>query len=198
MEENKNITINISTSTVLKIVGIFLFLAFAYLVKDILLVLFIAIIFATLIEPLVNKAEEKKIPRGAGIAIIYVVILLFLVLVVRLLVPPIVEQVGLLSNNFPDFWSKITQNYESVRQYSEDKGLLTNIQQGLDGIKAGLSKAATGVYGFIVSIFKNLINFVVILVVTFYLVLQRNALSKVFKAVAPSKYHLYLDGQLPF
>lgn len=193
MTENKNITINISTGTVLKIVGIFLIMAFIYIVRDILLTVFVAIILASLIEPIVNKLEEKKVPRPLGVVIIYIILILVLVLIARLLIPPIIEQIGLLTNNFPDFWNQVIQNFESFRQFSEDKGFLDNIQQGLQGLQASLTQAATGAYGIIISIFRNVFIFIITLVVTFYLVVQRNALSKVLKAVAPGKYHSYLD-----
>ena len=39
--ENKNLTINISTGTVLKIFGILLILTFAYFIRDIILIVFI-------------------------------------------------------------------------------------------------------------------------------------------------------------
>src|SRR3989338_7354332 len=193
MAENQSINISVSTGTILKIVGIFLVLAFVYLIRDILITVFVALIFATLIEPVVNKLEAKKVPRGVGVIIIYIILILFLVFVVRMLIPPIVEQVGLLAVNFPNFWNRIMENFESLRQYSEQQGFLDNIQRSLTGIQSNLSKAATGVYAFIVSIFRNLVNFLVVLVVTFYLVVQKGALSKVLKALAPSKYHLYLE-----
>lgn len=192
MTENRNITINISTGTILKIVGIFLILAFIYLVRDILIVFFVALIFATLIEPLVNKLEKKKIPRALGVILIYIILLLFLAMIVRMLIPPIVEQISLLAANFPDFWTKVMENFESIRQYSEERGFLDNIQRSLESLQSNLTKAATGVYAFIVSIFRSAVHFLIILVVTFYLVVQRDALGKVLRAIAPIKYHLYL------
>jgi predicted PurR-regulated permease PerM len=190
--ENKNITINISTGTVLKTAGILLILMFAYLIRDILLMVFIAVIFAALIEPLVNLLETKKIPRGLGIIFIYIVLLLFLVLIVRMIIPPIAEQVSLLTKNFPDLWEKIITNFNSFREYSEEQGLMGNIQQGLEGLQSGLQNAAGGIYSFIISVFRNVVNFILILVITFYLVVQRDAVNKLFKAIAPKQYHSYL------
>lgn len=192
MAENQNVIINIPFGTLLKIVGVFLILAFAYLVRDILLMVFIALIFASLIEPLVNKLESWKVPRGLGVILIYIFLILFLIVIIRLLIPPIIEQIGLLAANFPDLWIKVTENFESVRQYSEQKGFLDNIQQALVGLQTNLSKAASGVYSLIFSVFRNIINFLLILVVTFYLAVEKDALSKVMKAIAPNKYHSYL------
>jgi len=192
MDGNKNINISISTGTVLKIVGIFLFLAFVYFIRDILMTIFVAIIFAAIIEPLVNRLEEKKIPRGLGVLIIYFGLVIFFVIIFQSLIPPIIQQVELLVDNFPDFWSRVTENFESLKQYSQEKGLSGNIQNGLKELQSSLNQAASGVYFFIISIFTNLVSFVVILVVAFYLVMQKNVLSKVLENISPQKYHGHL------
>lgn len=194
MTENKNITINISTGTILKIIGFFLVLLFVYFIRDIIVLLFVSIIFAALIEPLVNWLEHRKIPRGLGVGIIYVALLLFLFLTVRMLIPPIVEQIGLLTQNFPSLWSRVMENFESVRQYSQDQGLSENILSGLQGLQTTLRQAAGSAYGFIVTIFENIINFVMILVITFYLVVEKDSVARLFRAIAPAKYHQHFSN----
>ncbi|OGY53713.1 MAG: hypothetical protein A3A24_00895 [Candidatus Buchananbacteria bacterium RIFCSPLOWO2_01_FULL_46_12] len=192
MADGNNINVSITTGTVLKFFGIVLIIYFVYFVRDIILTVFIAVIFAALIEPLVDRLENKKIPRGLGVIIIYLALLLFLVLTVRMLIPPIIEQVGLLTNNFPSLWQRLVENFQSLKDYSQDQGLIDNIQQGLQGIQSGLTKAAGGVYSFIIAIFANLVNFVLVLVIAFYLVVQRDSLAKMLRAVAPAHYHGYL------
>ncbi|NUM25692.1 MAG: AI-2E family transporter [Candidatus Buchananbacteria bacterium] len=192
--ENKNLTINISTGTILKILGILLVFLFIYFIRDIILLLFISVIFAALIEPLVNWLEQKKVPRGLGVGLIYVTLLLFLFLTVRMLIPPIVEQIGLLTQNFPSLWSRLMENFESVRQYSQDQGLTENILSGLQGLQTTLRQAAGSAYGFIVTVFENIVNFVMILVITFYLVVEKDSVARLFRAVAPAKYHQHFSS----
>jgi len=199
--EGKNVTINISTGTVLKTIGLLLILAFVWFIRDIILIVFIAIIFAAVIEPLVNILEswslntlKRKIPRGVLVLLLYLVLFLFLYLIVRMIIPPIVEQVALLTSNFPDLWGKIVENFNSLKQYSEDQGLVDNIQQSLKGLQGGLEAAAGGVYSFIIAIFRSAVNFLLVLVIIFYLVVEKNAINKLFKAVAPAQYHSYLIG----
>lgn len=190
--ESKNVTINITTVSILKVLGILILFLFAYIIRDILLMVFISIIFAALIEPVVNTLEEKKIPRGAGVVLIYVALLCFMYLTVSLLIPPIVEQVGLLTSNFPSLWARILENFSSVQQYSEDQGLFYNIQNSLEGLQAGLQQAATGAYSFIIALFQNVVNFLMVLVITFYLVVEKDSVHRLFRAVAPARYHSHL------
>lgn len=190
--DGKNVTINISTGTVLKILGILILILFAYIIRDILLMVFIAIIFAALIEPVVNILERKRIPRGVGIVLIYIILLFFIYLTVSLLIPPIAQQVGLLTSNFPGLWDRVVENYASIQQYSEEQGIYSNIQNTLEGLQSGLQQAATGAYAFIIALFQNIINFLMVLVITFYLVVEKDSVHKLFRAVAPARYHEHL------
>lgn len=191
MEQNK-LTIDVSIWLILKIVGVLLLLVFAYFIRDILLMIFVSIIFAALIEPVVNFLADRRIPRTLSAIGIYLALFLFFALTLRLIIPPIAEQVGLLVSNFPDLWARIAENFNTLQQYSQQQGLVDNIQQSLSSLQGGLEKAASGIYSFIVTVFLDLINFVFILVVTFYLVVQKDAIHKMFKTVAPEKYHEYI------
>ncbi len=190
--ENKNVTINISTGTIIKVLGILLLLLFAYIIRDILVMIVISLIFASLIEPSVNFMEGKKIPRSLGVISIYVVLILFFGLTLKLLIPPIIDQIALLTLNFPTLWDRIVENLQSVQQFSEERGLVNSIQSSLETFQQGLTQAASGVYGFVIALFQNIVNFILVLVLTFFLVVEKNAVHKLFTAVAPAHYHDYL------
>ncbi|MFA6214982.1 MAG: AI-2E family transporter [Patescibacteria group bacterium] len=192
--ENKNLTINISTVTILKVVGILLLLFFAYFIRDIILMVFLAIIFAALIEPVVSFLEKYRVPRFLGVVLVYVILLLFIVLAVRLIIPPIAEQVSLLTVNFPYLWEKMAENFSSFSQYAQEQNFVSNIQQNLQVWQAGLQRAASGLYSVTVYLFSNLINLIFILVITFYLLIEKNLVHDFFQVIAPSRYHDYLVG----
>ena len=97
----KQSTINISTATILKIVVIFLIISFLYLIKEVLLIIFVALILASAFDPWVDWFERKKIPRSLGILIIYIVLFAVITFAFILIVPPISKDVTQLSENFP-------------------------------------------------------------------------------------------------
>jgi predicted PurR-regulated permease PerM len=187
--ENKNLTINISTAAILKIIAIGLALFFAYFIRDIILIVLISVFFAALIEPMVNQLERIRIPRVLGVLLIYLFLLLFLVLIIRPVIPPIAEQVAILSNNFPELWGKIQTNFNSFKDFSIEQGLADNIQQGLDILQSKLQQAASNLYYILLSIFQSVINFFLILIITFYIVVEKEAVNKVLKIMAPDRYH---------
>ena len=192
MNGGNTTTINISTATILKIVAVFLALGFIYLVYDILLTVFVAIILAALIEPLVNGLQKKRVPRAIGIILIYALLVIFFSIIIRLLIPPFVEQISLLASNFPDFWNWLVENFQVIKQYSAEQGYLETIRRGLEGVEGNLSRVVSVVSTVIISIFKKVINFLLILVVTFYLVMERDAFAKILRALTPIGQHQYV------
>ena len=139
---DQQLTINISTGALIKVVTFVLVAWLLYLVRDILLLVFVAVVLAALIEPLVDRLQAHKIPRAVGVIGIYVVLLLIILILARLIIPPIVSQVSSLTDNFPQFWQQTVENFESVRAYSEQQGFLDNVQRGLEGVEGSLSSAA--------------------------------------------------------
>lgn len=191
--ENKNITINISTRAILKIIGVLLVLAFAWFIRDIILIAFISVMIAIVIEPLVNFLENKRIPRGVGVILIYIIIFFIFFLSVRMIVPPIIEQVSRLSSNFPYLWEKIVENFNYLKDFSDEKGLTENIQGGLKGLQSILEQAASGVYSSVVVIFQSLVNLLIILTIVFYLVVQKGIMDRLLKLTMPAKHYPYFS-----
>ena len=69
--ETQSKKVEISTSIVLKTIVILVGLWFLFLVRDIIILVFIAVIIAASIDPGVDWLQRKKIPRSAGAMFIY-------------------------------------------------------------------------------------------------------------------------------
>ena len=68
--------------------------------RDILAVMFVALLLAALIDPAADWFSVKKLPRSLAVILIYFVLLCVLALVVFMMIPPVVEQVTALLSNF--------------------------------------------------------------------------------------------------
>src|SRR4051794_11475569 len=69
--------------------------------SKILFILFLAILLAVGIDPLVDRMERWKLPRALAIFIVYLAILAVLVAAVALLVPVLVEESSQLADSLP-------------------------------------------------------------------------------------------------
>lgn len=193
MQSSKQpVYINITALTVFKIILIILLFYFLYLVKDILAILFVALILSSALDPWVDWMQRRKIPRTLGIILIYLALFIVLSLVIYLLIPPIVEQVRELSDDFPTFWEKIITGISFLKEYSIEHGFIDSVRENLNAVSANLRGAAGGVFSTVTSIFGGILSFFLVLVITFYMVVEENAVKKIVWSVAPEKHQVYI------
>ncbi len=189
---NKPININISTSTILKIILIFILFYFFYLVSDILVALFIALIFASAVDPWVDWLEKKKIPRGVSILLIYLILFTVIASVIYLIIPPIVQETAELGNNLPRYLEKTVSTFSALKQYTVQHGISDNIREALGSVSSNLQTAASGVFSTVTGVFGGIFSFFLILVLTFYMVVEENAMRKLIWSIVPARHQPYI------
>jgi len=192
MEMNNKASVNISTLTIIKILAIFLALYFLYIVRDIITILFVSLVIASALDPWVDWMQRKRIPRGVGILLIYLALFIFISSAIFLIVPPIVIQVKELSTNFPVILEKIISGATWLRNYAYQHGVLDNIKNSLGTISSNLDSAAGGVFSTVTGIFGSIFSFFLVLVVTFYMVAEENAMRKIIWSIAPTEHQPYI------
>lgn len=192
MNNDKTFSINITTSTIIKFFLVMILIYFLYVIKDILIILFVALIFSSALDPSVDWMQGKKIPRSIGIILIYVVLLIIISLSIYLIIPPIAQEIGDLSANSPRYIEKILAEISSFKQYSIEHGIIDEIKSGLGSISENLQAAASGVFATVSNIFGGIVSFFLILVITFYMVVEENAIKKLVWSLAPEKHQTYI------
>ena len=96
--------------------GVIAALFLLYEIRTLLLLLILSVFFCYLIAPLVRFAEqpvylgrrELKLPRGGAIGLVYLLIAALLFLGLRLLWPPVWDQITELTKNLPNYISSAT------------------------------------------------------------------------------------------
>ncbi|MDD5072116.1 MAG: AI-2E family transporter [Patescibacteria group bacterium] len=193
MEINrKPVNINISTVTIVKAIFIILALYFLYLVREILVIIFISLILASALDPWVDWMRRKKIPRGIGIILIYFVLFIAIGSSLYLIIPPIASQIKELSVTFPHYLEKVISGATAFKEYAYQHGILDSIKSGLGDFGTNLDKAAGGVFSTVSGIMGGVISFFLILVMTFYMVVEESAMKKIIWSLAPEEYQPYI------
>ncbi|MBI5798964.1 MAG: AI-2E family transporter [Candidatus Yonathbacteria bacterium] len=188
--------VSISTWSVVKVVLILLVVAFLYYIRDILALLFVAIILASILDPLASWGERYHIPRGISVIVSYVCLLTLITTLIVLLVPPMISQVQQISSELPTYWDKIGAQFQDLKVFSEQAGILDNVQEALSGLQSILAQSARGVLSTIAAIFGGLISFVLALVITFYIVVEEDALRRILRSVVPDHLLPYVTQTL--
>lgn len=153
--------IDISHKTIFFIAGFLALLWALFLIRDVIVLLFVAIIFMSGLAPIVDVFQQKtRMPRALAIAIVYIVIISIIVGLFSLMAIPLIEQTQNLLTTLP-------HTVQSLLPPDVDRSI---IQQQLGDFSKNL-------FGYTFTIFSNFIAIISILVLTFYLLLDKEKLD---------------------
>ncbi|MFA4871463.1 MAG: AI-2E family transporter [Patescibacteria group bacterium] len=187
----KNITINISSLTLMKVLFIIALVGLLFYIKSVLLIIFVALILASALDPWVDWLQKHKIPRSFSILLIYLVLLSVIGGIIYLIIPPIVKEVNQLTADFPVYWQNIIKTFADFQNYSDSHGWSANIQSSLKVLQTNIGGVAGDVFSTIFSFFGGVISFLIILVITFYLTVEEKSLKRLIRSLVPVKYQPY-------
>lgn len=191
MKLDRPVYININTLTIIKIILVFILFYFLFLVKDILVVLFISLILTSAIDPWVDYMQKKKIPRAVGVLFIYLSVFLLIAISLSLIIPPISKQVNELIINFPQIFEKIISGVSTFKEYSLKYGVLDNVKEYFNSLSSSLQGAAGGIFSTVSGIFGGIFTAFLVMVITFYMVVEENAVKKIVWSLAPEKHQVH-------
>lgn len=163
--------IEISIKSIIYILLLLLGMYFTYQIRDIILFTFIGVMVMAALNPLITKMESWKLSRGLSIAITYLLIILTLVLFIALIVPPLVSQLVSLLYQIP-----LPPNI--IRMFAINSFSLQDLQ-----VIANQLNSVPKIIGVIGSAFSGIIVFISLLVMSFYLLIERKNLFKYLKAL---------------
>lgn len=185
---------DIPASTIFKIIFIVLGFVFLYLVRDVLVVLFFAIIIASAIGPFGDWLDKKKIPRLLGILILYLAFFGLLVFLLSLIVPSLAFELSQLTKTLPEFVSDISGALEKAQQRDAGRyfDFLSEIQNQLDAFSQFLAISSQSVINLIVNIFGGVLSTIAVIVISFYLSVMRRGILDFIQSTVPEKHETYV------
>jgi predicted PurR-regulated permease PerM len=168
-------SINLWTIWMVALVGVLLWSA--YLVRDVLLLLYISGLFAVGLSPMVRLIERQSVlpigtrrfPRWLAILLLYLVFLGIITGIGFLIFPPLIRQARQLGNSLPAM-------FDRVQTFLLDSGVLSERLSWKEVVaRAPMGnggEAVTTVLGAITGVIGGLFGFVTILILTFYLLVD--------------------------
>jgi len=179
--------IEISPKTIFWVLGIGVLAVLVYMVGDIIAVLIFAIIIASALEPILRYAQSKKIPRLLSLIVIYLLFFIFFAALIYIFLPLVLDQLRDFSQNYPTYFGRIE---EAAGVITFLPGLSGNIHELLSQLTEQIP-SFTSLISYASSIFGGVLSFVVVLVVSFYLSISRNALDNFLRAILPPQFEVY-------
>jgi predicted PurR-regulated permease PerM len=164
----------------------------AYLVRDILLLIYVSGLLAIGFSPIIRVIERqkllpvgtKRLPRWFAILVLYIVILGTIVGIGFMIFPPLVEQAKELGTAAPEMFAR-------GQDFLIDKGILKERltwQQAVERapVERG-GQAVNTVFGAVLGVLGGLFGLFTILILTFYLLVESSNLRSTFLQLFPMR-----------
>ncbi|QQS60492.1 AI-2E family transporter [Candidatus Falkowbacteria bacterium] len=182
----------LTTSSLIRIIVVLLLLYFAYLISDILVLLFTSIILTSAIDPWVDWMQKKGIPRALGIFIIYAILLGAVGVSVYLIIPPIITQFGQLVQDIPARLDQLNTYIASFNSYTSGSSWFDNLKSSFSNSATAIPQATSSIFSTVFNFFGGLFSSIIILVISFYLLAEENSIRKLVWSVTPEKKQKYV------
>lgn len=188
----KNIYINISTGTFLRLLLISAMVVFAYMIRDVLALLLLSIVVASGIEPATSWFQKRRVSRVLAVIFVYMLVFTVIGVLFYLIVPTFFGQISDLADNLPAYLDGSIEEEligflpalpESITLILHD--LAINAKDYVGRIAGGFLKATTVLFG-------GAFSFVMVFVLSFYLSVQEKGIENFLKIVIPLKYEDYV------
>lgn len=188
---NEN-TISISSGTILRVL---LFAGLALLLYDLIhvvLVVLTAVVLASAIEPGVSALARHRVPRILSVILIYMGMMAGITLFIIFFLPPLVSSISDLVSQAPEYVRSLQLESSFIADSigtTQDPLSLSEIISRLQEISL---QNTQDVFGVLSSVFGGVLNFVLIITLSFYLAVRRNGIEDFLRLVVPTQKEEYV------
>ncbi|MBI4919718.1 AI-2E family transporter [Candidatus Azambacteria bacterium] len=190
MADTRRTIVEISPKTIFWVLGIGILATLLFMVRDVVGILIFAIIISSALEPLLEYAQSKKIPRLLTLIAVYLLFVVCFAALIYIFLPLILDQLRDFSQNYPIYFGKIE---EAVGMMAFLPGLSGNIHDLLFQL-TGQIPSFTSLISYASSIFGGFVSLIVVLVISFYLSISRGALDNFLRSILPPQFENYAYG----
>jgi len=191
MRNSSFTTIDISASTLVRIVVFIMAIWFVWFIRDVLLILLVSVLIASALEPLVTKMQKFHIPRAISVLTSYVFFVAFLVLAVTLLIPPLTAEIQALADNLPAIYSQLLVMFGKIGIAVGQVDILPSLQKGLMNMGQFLTQTTGGIFATTRTVFGSIFSILLTFVISFYLVISRDSLYNFVRSIVPLEHQPY-------
>ncbi len=195
MEYPPQHSIHISAGVVIKIISIGILFYVAYLLKGLILILLMSIVIASCVALVARVLQRARVPRLVAVILVYAGVGAILVGTVYFLLLPLLAQSAEVLRTLPSYLSSESLQTSSFLSNQPFVSGLTNaidIGQVTQGINEVIASLSSGTFNSVAKVFGGLVNFLLIIVLSFYLSVNEEGIPSFLRVVTPLKHERYV------
>lgn len=179
----QTVKVEVSFTSVLMVIGTILGLWLLFILREIVLLVFIAFIIASALGPILRTLKQHRIPQVVSIATTFLIIIGLVTLLGFLIIPALFIQMSNFLHHLPDIIGRAAQ---VITGSSLDQAQFQNYSsQAINALTGGVQSISSNVVQVGLGIFSGFISAVTVIVMSFYFILERDQLYKGLELLMP-------------
>lgn len=188
--------IRISSATMIRGILLILGAYILFILRDVLLLVLVSIVIASFVEAGVHALSKYKMSRAMSVPLIFAGVMMIVFAIFYAFVPIIVRELSdMLAILFKYLPANTNVNQQSIEGATEFVNTISNqssINEWIANIQNAGSVLSKGATSFIGSTFGGLLNFILIMVMSFYLSIQEKGIDSFLRLLTPAKNEVYV------
>ncbi|MEK7544522.1 MAG: AI-2E family transporter [Patescibacteria group bacterium] len=194
----------------LVILGLLTAAYFLNFISDILVVFFVSFLLTAGMEPAIDYLYKKHIPRGVAVILFYILALAFLGYVVSTIFPILAKQISELAGRAGQVLANISQIPENSLPFSDSinhsisqfltsvnaQELVNQIDSNLQVFAQQLFALGGNLWQFIHVISNGIINLILVLILGFFMTVEKHAIENFVLSLFPVKHSEYAADRI--
>lgn len=154
-----------------------------YLLRNIFVWVLLSLIISTLLNPIIEILEKKKIHRVGAAIIVYLSLLLVCGLFVYIIVPPMTAELRVFSLSFGQYFRQIPAFFDDL-----DLGSLKSIALFSSNLNDSLVKASSNIFNIFASLFGSIFAAITVFVLALFMSIEEKEIIKGLELVSPKEF----------
>lgn len=188
--------ISISTGSIVRTILIIILFGVLFSLKNLILVVLTAIIVASAVEPITLWLGQYKIPRVIGAALVYILAVIFMVGVVYFILPKLLQETLMVFDSLYRYIEVLRHQEISTVSYVRPliEGLSGTLpaREVVQNVISSVSSISNSFLSTATSVFGGVVSFIIIVVVSFYLAVQKGGIESFLHLITPDRDEKYV------
>lgn len=195
----QELTVKFEAGNLVYLAGVGLLLFIVFLLRELVLVTLTAVVIAAAVAPVVRRLVNFRVPRVLAVLAIYSGVIIGLAVIFYFLLLPLVADTLVFIQRLPEYmeewesWNPLREGGSWVEAYPALRDLTTgfDLADQAGRIQDSLRGLGVGFAGVLVTLFGGVLNFILIIVLSFYLVVRKNGVEDFLRLITPVRYENY-------
>ncbi|HEX2792159.1 MAG TPA: AI-2E family transporter [Candidatus Paceibacterota bacterium] len=196
---DKNVSITITTGTIIKIILIGVAAYALWILRDLALLVLTAIVIASAIEPGVDFFTKRRVPRTLAVAFMYLAVLGTVFGIIYAFLPPVLDDVQSFLSSAPQYLTTLNipeplTSLAGPEALKEGESQTQSLLDTVFAFRSAFYDTSGGIVQIVSAFFGGVFSFFLVVTLSFYFALRNTGVEEFLRIVTPKKNEEYVVG----